>query len=53
MGTWGTGVFDDDESSDVRARHRDLVSTGSTSEEATRQTLAPPADLGVSLDVSS
>jgi|GEM_PF-2098801 len=36
MGTWGTGVFDDDLAADLREAYRELVGEGRSGSEATR-----------------
>lgn len=35
MGTWGTGIFDDDDAADVKEDYRDLVADGNSGEQAT------------------
>ena len=35
MGTWGTGIFDDDDAADVKEDYRDLVANGNSGEQAT------------------
>lgn len=35
MGTWGTGIFDDDDAADVKEDYRDLVAEGNSGEQAT------------------
>lgn len=35
MGTWGTGIFDNDDAGDVREEFRDLIAAGKSADEAT------------------
>lgn len=35
MGTWGTGIFDDDDAADIKGDYRDLVADGHSGEQAT------------------
>ena len=35
MGTWGTGIFQDDDAADVREAYRDLIGDGNSGEQAT------------------
>lgn len=37
MGTWGTGIFDNDDASDLREEFRDLIAAGRSAEEATAE----------------
>lgn len=39
MGTWGTGIFQDDDACDVRGEFRDLIGDGLTTKEATDRIL--------------
>ena len=39
MGTWDTGIFDDDIAMDVKAEFDDAIAEGATAEEATKQIL--------------
>lgn len=39
MGTWGTGIFSDDISRDIRDHYRELIEDGVDDAEATRRTL--------------
>jgi hypothetical protein len=57
MGAWGTALFSNDTSSDVREEFRDLIGDGVSAEEATEQLVAsygvslpPDADPDVSVD---
>jgi hypothetical protein len=40
MGTWGTGIFSDDNAADLREDYRDLIGDGLSSPEATDRLLA-------------
>ena len=44
MGTWGTGIFEDDMALDVRNAFEDALATGATLPEATDQVLEQFAD---------
>jgi hypothetical protein len=44
VGTWGTGIFSDDEAADIRDAYRDFVGEGLTGAEATRRLLTESAD---------
>ena len=37
MGTWGTGIYDDDVSSDVKYEYVDMLRQGVSNEEATQK----------------
>jgi hypothetical protein len=37
VGTWGTGIFDDDLASDVRAAYLEALTAGASAEEAAQQ----------------
>ncbi|MDQ0115605.1 DUF4259 domain-containing protein [Paenibacillus harenae] len=39
MGAWGTGIFDDDTTCDVRDQYNDLLEEGLSAEEASRSIL--------------
>jgi hypothetical protein len=39
MGTWGTGVFDNDLASDVRGEYRELLEDGTADAAATQEVL--------------
>ena len=40
MGTWGTGIFSDDNAADLRDDYRDFIGDGLSSREATDRLLA-------------
>lgn len=53
MGAWGTAIFSNDTSLDVRGEFRDLIGAGETAERATLKILCgpiPDADAGVDPD---
>jgi hypothetical protein len=39
VGTWGTGIFDDDVAADVRGAWDDAVASGANATEATQRVL--------------
>ncbi|MEK9156552.1 MAG: DUF4259 domain-containing protein [Patescibacteria group bacterium] len=44
MGTWGTGIFEDDLASDIKGNFEDLISSGASVADATKSSLAEYSD---------